>query len=136
MTIFRIFLKKEKDITLKKFLEEYQKITLTFLKEIKNLQHTNENKMIDKLMSMAACATMPEYQSIMKQDILELLQFNQVYPMNTKVHEIFDPNKHICRSKLYSNESYIITKILEDGFIRENEVLQKSIVEVERGTYE
>lgn len=133
MTIFKIFVKdKTKDITLKKFLEEYQKITLTFLKEIKKLQQSNEDKMIEKLMSMAACATMPEYQSFMKQDILELLQIQQVYPMNTKIHEIFDPNKHICRSDL-SNKTYIITKVIQDGFIRENDVLQKSLVEVERG---
>lgn len=133
MTIFKIFVKEKqtKDITLKRFLEEYQKITLTFLKEIKNLQKTNENKMIDKLMSMAACATMPEYQSIMKQDILELLQMHQVYPMQTKIKESFDPNKHICRNRLDLNENYIITNIIEDGFICENEVLQKAIVEVE-----
>lgn len=138
MTIFKIFVKEKhtKDITLKKFLEEYQKITLSFLKEIKKLQKSNEDKIIEKLMSMVSCSTMPEYQIMIKQDLLELLQIHQVYPMNTKINESFDPNKHRFRRTLNSNEEYVITKVYEDGFMRENEILQKAIVEVGRRTYE
>ena len=128
MLLFRVK-SKPKDISLKVFLDEYQKLTLTFLKEIKKLQKTNEDKMIEKLMSMAACATMPEYQSFMKQDILEVLSYQNVYPMHTQVGEFFDPTKHCCRQAL-TNKPYVITKIHEDGFVRDNEVIQKSIVEV------
>ena len=121
---------KNKNISYSQFLEEYQKMTMNFVKEMKVQNQSKEDLIVDKLMSMSTCLHNPEYtKELMQRDLNELLSFHSIEKMNVKVNDPFDPEKHDPLQFMNdSYKNYVIEEVIEDGYMKENQVKRKAIV--------
>ena len=128
------FRKKQVPMDSSTFIQEYQRITTCFIKELQKNQQKKEDLMIEKLMCMHSCTHMNAYdQTLMRKDIEELLKIYDIQMMNTQIMDHFDPDYHELRQPLYEDyKKYTVKEVIEDGFIQGNKVIKKALVEVER----